>query len=318
MVPFLSHLFSNIVSVCMAILIAITHFFMPLPPTCVLSVRTPTEQQSSTTEGSVHLLDGESVDITWSSANATKATVDGISESPLSGSVSYHPHATTTYTYFFERGTKQVTCAVIVSVTQKIVVLTPSTPSVLTVPVKVTPTVPKVIPPVVVPPVVTPPVNPPNKPPTVPLGPTTIVVWNIPLLSGGPIHGSQNVPVSYLQITNVGTASTIVTGFWMTQTGTAPANTVIGLSTVDDHGGSRGSVGGSEGSSPFTSYTALAPSDAHFEPGQLRLFTIKAKITGDTGSLVGTSISLVVSKVETAATVEGTFPIRGTTYTIAK
>jgi hypothetical protein len=104
----------------------------------------------------------------------------------------------------------------------------------------------------------------------------------------------------------------------MTQTGTAPANTVIGLSTVDDHGGSRGSVGGSEGSSPFTSYTALAPSDAHFEPGQLRLFTIKAKITGDTGSLVGTSISLVVSKVETAATVEGTFPIRGTTYTIAK
>jgi len=194
------------------------------------------------------------------------------------------------------------------------------------IPPKPKPVVP-VVPPKVTPPSVvvpTPPVPPPPPPatttPNVPEGPTTIVIGYIPLLGGGTVHAGQTVPVSYLQITNVGTASTVVKGFWVTQTGTAPASIVIGLSTVDDQGGSRGSSGGMEGSSPFTGYLALAPADAHFEPGQLRLFTIKAKISSDVSSAIGQGITLVVSSVETSATVSGSFPIpaRGTTWTIAQ
>ena len=324
MFSFISHIFSSIVAFVTACVMATSAFFFPVQPTCELHVSTPSDtEQTITSEGSVHLFSEESVHITWSSVGADTATVNGTAESAVSGSETFTPQATTTYTYLFKHRGTQVMCSVTVGVEQRKGVQATSSPVAVIpkTPPKVIPPVvkpPVVVPPVVVPPVVTPPVTPPNKPPSVPIGPTTIAVANIPLLSGGTVKGSQTVPVSYLQITNVGKASTIITGFWMTQTGTAPPSTVIGLSTVDDHGGSRGSVGGSEGSSPFSTYTALAPSDAYFEPGQLKLFTIKAKITGDTASIVGTTVTLVVSKVETSASVQGSFPIRGTSWTIAQ
>ena len=140
---------------------------------------------------------------------------------------------------------------------------------------------------------------------------------NIPLLGGGTVHSGQTIPISYLQITNVGKASTVITGFRITQRGTTPSTSIIGLSVVDDHGKSQGVVGGGENSSPFEGSVALVSTNTHFDPGQLRLFTIKAKVSSQTSAITGTSIILDVSGVETEAVVQGTFPIRGVTWTIA-
>lgn len=190
-----------------------------------------------------------------------------------------------------------------------------------------TPKPPPVKPPVVLPPTPTPPpVAPIPAPKPVPppvavpgtTGATTLAVQGIPLLTGGEIHAGQTVPISYLQITNVGTNGTVLKGFRLSQQGSAPDEVIIGLSTVDDQGGSRGSVGGNEAAKLFIKNgSALAPTDAYFVPGQMRLFTIKAMLSHQVSSHVGTQLTIVVSSVESEATTQGTFPISGTTWTIA-
>ena len=316
MITFFSTLFNTILATLVGGVMVFIHFFVPIPPTCLLTLHTSGADTQSVQQGTVTLSEGETLTVDWSSMNASSATVNGKADSQLSGTESYTPHATTTYTYTFNTGKNEVSCSVLVNVTPKPVV-TVSVPVVTPKPViqppKVTP--PVVVVPPVTPPVVTPPITP---VPSVPLGPTTLVVWNIPLLSGGTVHAGQSVPVSYLQVTNVGKASTVITGFWITQTGSAPASRIIGLSVVDDRGKTQGSVGGSEGSSPFTGYVALASTNTHFEPGQLRLFTIKAKVSSNVSSLVGTTVTLDVTGVQSEATVDGKFPIRGTTWTIAE
>ncbi len=145
------------------------------------------------------------------------------------------------------------------------------------------------------------------------VGKTTLAVQSIPLLSGGTVHAGESVPVAYLQITNIGSNGTVLTGFWVTQYGSASVESVIGLSTVDDKGGSRGSVVGSD---LFEDDVALAPTDAYFAPGQMRLFTIKANVTDDIQEHRGTTLMLDLTGLETDATVRDEFPIEGTTWTI--
>ncbi|MEK7602372.1 MAG: hypothetical protein AAB472_02710 [Patescibacteria group bacterium] len=308
----LSDFFSHVLTLFIVFGMSVLHFFVPLPPSCALDVISPKGEQHITSTGTMMLQEGQQIQITWSGMNAKKATVNGVDESPLTGTESFTPTATTTYTYSFESGSHKALCSVEVRVERKPQAVATSTPVVAVQPKPpvVVPVPPPVTPPIVV---VPPPVTPPTVP-SVPLGPTTLVVWYIPLLSGGTVRAGQTVPVMYLQITNVGSASTIITGFWLTQKGSASPESVVGLSTIDDKGGSRGA---SEGDSLFTDYVALAPTDAHFEPGQLRLFTIKAKVASDVTSNIGEGITLVVSDVETSATVEGKFPIQGTTWTIA-
>jgi hypothetical protein len=213
------------------------------------------------------------------------------------------------------------------------VTIATSTPAVITIATSslpiVAPKPPPVKPPVAV--VVTPPI--PSPPPVVPtpapkpvlppvvvpgtVGTTTLAVQSIPLLTGGEVHAGQTVPISYLQITNVGTNGTVLKGFRLSQQGSAPDEAIIGLSTVDDQGGSRGSVGGNEAATPFKNGVALAPTEAYFAPGQMRLFTIKAMLSHQVSSQIGTQLTVVVSSIEGEATVQGTFPISGTTWTIA-
>ncbi|MDP1707268.1 MAG: hypothetical protein Q8L30_01830 [bacterium] len=147
------------------------------------------------------------------------------------------------------------------------------------------------------------------------IGTTTLAIQNVPLLFGGTAHAGESVPVSYLQITNIGTACTVLKGFWIKQNGSASTTVVVGLSTVDDKGGSRGLT---EGSLPFENGIALAPTDALFAPGQMRLFTIKAIMAHDVSPHVGTQLMISVISVETTATMRGQFPIQGTTWTIVK
>ena len=155
-------------------------------------------------------------------------------------------------------------------------------------------------------------------PPITTIGTTTLAVGGIPLLQGGVVHGGRPVPIAYLQITNVGHAGARLTGFWITQTGSAPGEAIAGLSTVDDKGGSRGSVESIEGATLFQNGMALVPTDSYFAPGQERLFTIKATVTHQASAYAGMTLMLVVSSVVSTATAQGTFPIMGTTWTIAQ
>jgi hypothetical protein len=150
------------------------------------------------------------------------------------------------------------------------------------------------------------------------IGSTTLAVGSIPLLSGGFVTAGEAVPISYLEITNVGTSSARLTGFWIIQNGTASSEVVVGLSTVDDKGGSRGFVAGTATSTLFKNGYAFAPTDAYFEPGQLRLFTIKATLAPNISESVGKTLMIDVSGVEASATLHASFPIRGTTWTISK
>lgn len=151
------------------------------------------------------------------------------------------------------------------------------------------------------------------------VGTTTLAVQSIPLLFGGTARAGESVPISYLQITNVGGECALLTGFWVKQKGSAHTDSVVGLSTVDDKGGSRGLVGGTVGTttSPFQNNVALAPTNAFFAPGQMRLFTIKAIMARDVTLYVGTQLMIDAESIETTASVKGQFPIRGTTWTIA-
>jgi len=191
-------------------------------------------------------------------------------------------------------------------------VVTPKPPPVVTSPPVVVTPPPVVVPPVVVPPVVTP-------PPTQTVGTTTLSVRKVPLLVGGTVHAGEAVPVSYMQITNVGDEGALVTGFWIVQNGSAPVASVIGLSTVDDKGVIRDVTGGTEGATPFQNGMAFAPTNAFFAPGQTRLFTIKALMTQNVSSYIGMQLMIEVASVKTTAeTKSQQFPIRGTTWTIAE
>jgi hypothetical protein len=146
----------------------------------------------------------------------------------------------------------------------------------------------------------------------------TFAVQSIPLLYGGVVHAGTAVPVSYLQITNTGTKEATLNGFWVKQNGSASPDAVIGLTTVDDQGGSRGSAGGVEGSSLFSKGVAFVPTSAIFAPGQMRLFTIKAILTKNVAAHLGKQLALDVQSLDVSVKGNGVFPIRGTTWTIAE
>jgi peptidoglycan hydrolase-like protein with peptidoglycan-binding domain len=150
-------------------------------------------------------------------------------------------------------------------------------------------------------------------------GTTTLAVKLVPLLSGGTARLGSTIPVSYLQITNVGKASAVLKGFYLKQSGSAPSGAIIGLSTVDDKGGSRGFVGGTEGTILFKDGIAFAPTETTFAPGEIKLFTIKASLSSNQ-AFVGGQIIIDVTRLEltTGNAMRGTFPIPGTSWTIAQ
>ncbi|MDB4992395.1 MAG: hypothetical protein JWL75_640 [Parcubacteria group bacterium] len=145
----------------------------------------------------------------------------------------------------------------------------------------------------------------------------TVKVSNIPLLSGGNAHTGSTVPVSYLQVTNQGTETINIKGFYLKQTGTAPDATVIGFSTVDDKSGSRGSVNGAEGVGVLRSGVGYAPSTAILGPGQMKLFTIKATLS-TSAQYIGKTLGLEVTGIDTSLPASGALPIFGATWTIVQ
>lgn len=152
---------------------------------------------------------------------------------------------------------------------------------------------------------------------TVGIPPVTFRVAPIALLGGGVVHPGTTVPISYLQVTNQSSSTVALKGFWVREDGSAPAKTVIGLSSVDGTGTSRASIGGIEGVSPFVNGSAYVPSAAVFAPGERKLFTLKAQLSSTSGSYANTALMLNVTGLDAAAKFNATFPIVGTTWVLS-
>lgn len=180
--------------------------------------------------------------------------------------------------------------------------------------IPLTPRAPAVIPVVVTPVVVVQPVLPVVIQEDV--GETVLVAQSIPLLFGGTVHAGEFVPVSYIQITNIGSKGTVLEGFEVRQNGSAPAKLITALTTIDDQGGSNGFVESGEKRSLFDEDEAFVPTRAYFAPGQMRLFTIQARIDEEVASHVGDELVMSVTSLKTDAEVEADFPIAGTTWVI--
>lgn len=146
----------------------------------------------------------------------------------------------------------------------------------------------------------------------------SLSVSMVPLLMGGNAAAGSSVPVAYVKLVNTSSATTTITGFRLSENGSAPDNVVIGFTTSDDKGGSRTTVGGTEGTTQFKNGIATVPLNATLAPGQLRIFTIKAILSRTSGSSSGTQLMINVAGVVTGAGVKGAFPIRGTTLTLTQ
>ncbi len=141
----------------------------------------------------------------------------------------------------------------------------------------------------------------------------TISASPIPLLFGGAATRGGKVPVAYVKLVNQGKATTTLEGFTLTQNGTAGASKITEFETADDKGGSRTTVKNEDGEL-FTGKSVFVPLKATLAPGQMRIFTLLALVAKDAS--VGSTLKLDVASVKANASVKGTLPMRGTTWTI--
>lgn len=138
----------------------------------------------------------------------------------------------------------------------------------------------------------------------------SVSVSMIPLLMGGVGTTGSAVPVAYVKVQNLGTATTSITGFKLAETGSAPDSIVTGFMTSDDKGGSRTTV-----ATTFKNGVADVPLAATLGPKQIRIFTLKAML-GSTKGSAGTQLKINVAGVNTTAKVSGSLPLLGTTFTL--
>jgi hypothetical protein len=145
-----------------------------------------------------------------------------------------------------------------------------------------------------------------------------LVIAPVPLLYGGMAFKGQSIPISYLQLNNIGKNYITIKGFVVKQNGSAANSVITELSTVDDKGGSRMSTNSFSGESLFRNGLATAPTDAVIAPGEMKVFTIKANLSNEISVNIGKNLMIdVVSIISNGAT-KGSFPIRGTTWNLSR
>lgn len=150
------------------------------------------------------------------------------------------------------------------------------------------------------------------------VGPTTIRVATIPLLSGGSVAAYGSVPLTYLQIANLGKNVAELTGFTVTQTGTADDALISKLTVINDKGAIIGSLEASAGDSVFEDKETRMGAALRIAPGAVQVVTIRALIGETVSRDIGTRISLGVTAVESNEVIEvkGLFPIYGVSWTV--
>ncbi|HEX5774842.1 MAG TPA: hypothetical protein VFY28_02685 [Candidatus Paceibacterota bacterium] len=146
----------------------------------------------------------------------------------------------------------------------------------------------------------------------------SVSVSPIPLLSGGTASAGASVPVAYIKVLNNSREAATIEGFTLVQNGSADTDVVIGFATNDDKGGSRATIGGNEGNTPFDDGEAFVPLEDTLVAGEFRIYTIKALLSRLFGSDAGRTLMLDVDSIRTnGADVFGAFPIRGTVWTLS-
>lgn len=145
-----------------------------------------------------------------------------------------------------------------------------------------------------------------------------ISVEALPLLSGGAANMGASVPVAYLRVQNTSGSSVNLEGFTLKQDGSASGDSVIGFSTSDDKGGSRATIGGTEGTKLFKAGLAFVPLTATIESGTVRIFTIKAILSKTVTTDLGKQLFLDVTGVTSNGSVKASYPIRGVAWTLIR
>lgn len=145
-----------------------------------------------------------------------------------------------------------------------------------------------------------------------------ISVGALGLLSGGVAAPSASVPVAYIRVQNNSTEAVQLEGFTFKQNGSASGNSVIGFTTSDDKGGSRTTIGGSEGTVLFKNGSTYVPLAATISPNQVRIFTIKATMSKNPGSDLGKQLFLDVAGVTANGGIKASYPIRGVAWTVTR
>lgn len=141
----------------------------------------------------------------------------------------------------------------------------------------------------------------------------TVYMASLPLLMGGTGTAGASVPVAYVKVGNPSKETVAISGFTLKQNGSADVRAVTGFSTSDDKGGSRATV-----ASAFKNGSSFVPLPATLAPGEVRIYTIKANLAGSLGAYAGATLMLDVVGAETSATNSSKFPIKGTTWTLAR
>ena len=145
---------------------------------------------------------------------------------------------------------------------------------------------------------------------------TTFVVEPLALLIGGTVKAGASVPISYLQVVNIGKTVGVVTGFTVKQNGSASVQSIVGFTVSDDQSSLVTSIAPTVNSPLFVNNHAMIPVNMLIPSGQMRLFTIKAIIDSSVHTAIGKQLKLDITSVTTNATVQSKFPIRGTTWTV--
>lgn len=247
-------------------------------PECRLIVSTPRGYGVYEKTDHVEIRSGERVILGWIGVNASTGTDRDKKSIPLVGLSVLEAAGSGTYTYTFREGRRSVTCSASLTLAG-----TSSDSS--------------------------------SADESTSSG-GSVSVSAIPLLSGGVAALGASVPVSYIKVYNPSTEPAVVNGFTLTQNGSADADVVIGFSTNDDKGGSRATIGGTEGTKLFKNGKAFVPLKASIGPGKFSIFTIKAQLSRIASGDAGKSLMLDVASIDTTASIRGTFPIRGTTWTL--
>lgn len=143
-----------------------------------------------------------------------------------------------------------------------------------------------------------------------------ISVSDIPLLSGGVATAGTSIPVTYVKVENTSSSYAVIKGFTLVQTGTADTTSIIGFSTSDNTGGSRTTVGGVQGDTPFDDREAYVPLAATLAPSEFRIYTLKAILTREATGQQGKTFALNLKSIDTTARISGALPIRGTVWTL--
>jgi Flp pilus assembly protein TadG len=140
----------------------------------------------------------------------------------------------------------------------------------------------------------------------------------LPLLSGGAASMGTSIPVAYLKVQNTSGSSVNLEGFTLKQNGSASGDSVIGFSTSDDKGGSRATIGGSEGAKQFKAGLAFVPLKATIETGTVRIFTIKSILSKTATADLGKQLFIDVTGVTSNGSVKASYPIRGVAWTLIR